>query len=85
MRQEVTGITVNERLNVPREYKRKIRQEIYFIKKFGVENHIKRSGLTVNCSDYLRSLLGRVNYVISVTPYDSKMNEYSAFLKSLMK
>lgn len=81
MKQEVTGIVVNDKINISRDYKRKIRQEIYFIKKFGVENHIKRSGLTVNRSDYLRSLLGRVNYVLSVTPYDREMAEYSAFIK----
>lgn len=82
MKQEVTGIVVNDKINISRDYKRKIRQEIYFIKRFGVENHIKKAGLSVNRFDYLRSLLGRVNYVLSVTPDDREMAEYSAFLKS---
>jgi hypothetical protein len=43
-RQTVTGVVVNEKTNAPAEYKRKIRQEIYFCKKFGVEEHLKRMG-----------------------------------------
>ena len=37
-RQTVTGLTVNEKLAVPSDYKRKLRQEVYYVLKFGFEN-----------------------------------------------
>ena len=41
-RQSVTGLTVNEKLSVSREYKRKLRQELYYICRFGPKEHLKR-------------------------------------------
>jgi RNA-directed DNA polymerase len=38
-RQEVTGIVVNDKLQAPREKRRTLRQEIYFVKKHGIEGH----------------------------------------------
>ncbi len=43
-RQEVTGIIVNEKLSVKREFKKKLRQHIHYCKKFGVYNHLKYIG-----------------------------------------
>lgn len=42
MRQSVTGIVVNEKPQVSREYRRNLRQELYYCRKFGVESHLKR-------------------------------------------
>lgn len=39
--QTVTGIVVNEKLNITKEYKKNIRQEMYYIKKFGLDEHLK--------------------------------------------
>ncbi len=44
-RQEITGIVVNEKLNWLRPNIRKLRQEIYYCKKYGVEEHLKRKGI----------------------------------------
>lgn len=38
-RQLVTGIVVNEKLQVANNYRKQIRQEIYYLKKYGVEDH----------------------------------------------
>jgi len=40
-RQIVTGIVVNQNQKVFKEYRHKIRQEIYYINKYGIEEHIK--------------------------------------------
>lgn len=69
-RQTVTGLVVNERPAVPAAYRRKLRQELYYCQKFGVEEHLRRTGNDMEPSAYLRSLLGRVNYVLSVHPED---------------
>lgn len=41
----VTGVVVNQRPQVDRSYRREIRQSIYFIGKFGLEEHLQRKGL----------------------------------------
>lgn len=42
VRQSVTGIVVNEKAQVSREYRRNLRQELYYCRKFGVESHLRR-------------------------------------------
>ncbi len=37
-RQTVTGLTVNEKISVPADYKRKLRQEVYYALKYGLED-----------------------------------------------
>lgn len=65
-RQIVTGLVINEKINICKEYKRKIRQEMYYIKKYGVDNHLNKLNI-YNKTKYLSNLLGRINYVIQVT------------------
>lgn len=63
-RQIVTGLIVNQKINVPKEYYKKVRQELYYIGKYGFENHSKKIGLeNVNFEDYMNSLMGKVNYI----------------------
>ncbi len=49
--QKVTGIVVNEKLQVNIKYRNKIRQEIYYIKKFGLSSHMKKVILILNQKD----------------------------------
>lgn len=39
-RQIVTGIVVNAKVNLVSEYKRKVRQEVYYIQRFGINKHL---------------------------------------------
>lgn len=63
----VTGICINdvECLRVPREYKDLIRQEIYFLMKFGVNGHCQHRGIK-NPLSYLMRLEGKIRYVQSI-------------------
>ena len=76
-RQTVTGIVVNEKPQVNRDYRRNLRSEIYYCKRYGVSEHLKRTGsskwITADGADegrYLQHLLGKVNYVLQVNPED---------------
>lgn len=80
-RQTVTGIVVNERIGVAKEYKKKIRQEIYYIKKFGLNSHLQRLNI-LNKEKYLNSLKGRVSFVLQTTPADGEFLEYKTFLSN---
>ncbi len=83
-RQTVTGIVVNEKLNITKEYKKNIRQEMYYIKKFGLEEHLNRRGITDN-EQYLSSLRGRIAFVLHTVPTDREFAEYKQFLADLRK
>lgn len=75
-RQEVTGVVVNEKTQVSAEYRKKLRQEWYYCKKYGVEEHLKRTKKEVGPEAYLHSLLGKVRYVVQINPEDQKFREY---------
>lgn len=84
-KQIVTGIVVNEKLNTPQEYRKKIRQELYYCKKFGMASHLQRKGLDISEKEYLRKLLGKVNYILSVDPENAEMQEYKTRLIDMLK
>ena len=79
-RQIVTGIVVNEKMNLAREYRRKIRQEMYYIRKFGIDAHLHTIGIT-DKEKYLHSLQGRIAYVLQARPKDKEFLEYKKRLK----
>ncbi|MEO5328226.1 MAG: reverse transcriptase family protein [Magnetococcus sp. THC-1_WYH] len=67
-RKIVTGLSVEgDVLRLPRVYKDAIRQELYFIKKYGLPEHLKRVGYA-NHLTYLMRLNGRIQYWSSIEP-----------------
>lgn len=79
-RQQVLGVVVNEKLSIRKNYKRKIRQEIYYINKFGLEGHLKKINV-ITPELYVLKLMGRINYVLQV----EKDNKEFVFYKTLIK
>ena len=73
--QRVTGLTVNEKVSIPREYKRKLRQDIYYALKFGLadsvvkteKNEFIKNGV-VDREAYYNHLKGKALYVLQVEP-----------------
>lgn len=78
----VTGIVVNERPNTTAAYRKKLRQELYYCKTYGVYSHMQRTQVNVTEDTYLRQLLGRVNYVLSVDPLNEEMQSYKRWIKT---
>ncbi len=83
--QKVTGIVVNEKLQVNIKYRNKIRQEIYYIKKFGLSSHMKKSDINIESKKYLNKLYGRILYVLQINEYDKEFIKYKQFIKSLKR
>ena len=81
-RQCVTGIVVNEKINITREYKNKIRQEMYYIKKFGLDGHLNKMGIS-DKAQYLLSLRGKISFVLQTIPNDIEFMEYKKSLNSI--
>lgn len=81
-KQYVTGLVINEKLNIDRNYKKKIRQEVYYITKFGISNHLLNQKINLNSKLYIDSLIGKINYCLSV---DKNNNEFKKYKKVLYK
>lgn len=73
----VTGLTVNDKVNVNSEYKKKLRQELYYVFKFGIEDVVERQRMKEfiikenpqkGYAAYYSSLMGRINFVLSIEP-----------------
>ena len=83
--QTVTGIVVNEKLSIPADYRRKLRQELYYCRKFGIQEHLQKIGLEIPEDNYRMQLLGKVNYVLQVHPDDWDMLEARKWLQQSSK
>ena len=82
-RQKITGIVVNDKIQVDSEYRKKIRQELYYINKYGIINHLKR----INIKDkdkYLKSLYGRILFVLSVDLKNKDFIKYRDDIRRLI-
>ena len=79
--QTVTGIVVNEKLSIPADYRRKLRQELYYCRKFGIREHLQKIGLEIPEDTYRMQLLGKVNYVLQLSPNDKDMLDARKWLR----
>lgn len=73
-RQQTTGIVVNEKQQLSRGYRMKIRQEVHYIQQFGLDDHLAHIGETH--SNYFEHLCGKVKYALFINPKDKKMKSY---------
>ena len=80
-RQTVTGIVVNEKLNITKEYKKNIRQEMYYIQKFELDEHLNKLGIS-DKRGYILSLTGRIAFVLQTIPNNREFVEYRNFLNA---
>ena len=76
-KQIVTGIVVNVKKTAGREYKRTIRQEMYYLKKFREAHIIKKDQ---NKIKYLENLLGKISWVHSIEKDDTEFKRYKGEL-----
>ena len=89
-RQTVIGIVVNQKQQMPAAYRRQIRQEMYYCKKYGVRSHVIRTGQSEYIADssksrdgkrvfqrrFVQHLLGKISYALYINPEDTKLHAY---------
>ena len=83
-RQEVTGIVVNNKLmQSPKSLRKEIRKEMYYIEKYGLDSHLEK----INCykANYVKHLLGLINFVHFVNPKDTYADKYKKLLLNYLK
>ena len=83
--QSVTGIIVNEKMQVNIKYRNKIRQEIYYIKKFGLISHLKKCDINIDSIKYLNILYGKILYVLQINEKDEEFKKYKQFIGNIKK
>lgn len=88
-RQSVTGVIVNDKLQVPRNYRMKIRQEIFYLQKYGIVEHVskvKDIPSWINTPlQYAHYLYGKICFVLQINPNDNEFIFYKAWLKEMIK
>ncbi len=80
-RQEVTGIVVNKKVQAPRDLRRKLRQVIYFIEKFGPAGHLSRQAWVRE--GYLRHLRGIAEFILFLNQDDPDAQKAVRILSEL--
>lgn len=75
----VTGVAINNgHLSVPGKFKRALKNEIYFIRRFGLLSHM--SNQKIHRPNYLQSLLGKIGFWLHIEP----TNEYALSARELI-
>jgi RNA-directed DNA polymerase len=82
-RQETTGIVVNQKLQVPREVRRRIRQQCWYIERFGLESHLAQT--RNERKNHVSHLLGVVAYILFINPQDPDGRKALSLLSPLLK
>ena len=63
----LTGVSLaNNRIRLPRDYRRSLQMELYCIRHYGLYDHLRRK--KINHPGYLASLLGKLNYWLMLEP-----------------
>lgn len=81
-RQQVLGLTVNDFVQVNREYRRQVLQQVHFVKRFGSDCLDARK--VDSYAAYLRSLLGKINYVLAQDPPNPRFLKAQQTVRSLL-
>lgn len=82
-RRIITGICVTEKLSIPRDFKRKIRQEIHYIKTYGLIEHIQKA--QIKRQNYCYSLLGRIDFWLFVESGNEFATEAKSYVQNLIR
>lgn len=63
----IAGISLaTGRPRVPREYRHKLRHELYYVKRYGLVGHMKHN--KIRRANYPESLLGKINFWLYIEP-----------------
>lgn len=80
-RKTVTGIVINDRPRLTADYRRDLRQQIYYCQRYGVEEHLAHIASKHSPEHYLKVLEGRISYALSVDPNDKSLLGYRIWVR----
>ena len=80
--QTVTGLVVNDKVQVGIKYRKEIRKAVYYINKYGLDSHLKRINKN-NKRKYLNSLYGKILYVLQINKDDKEFIIYKNIINKI--
>ena len=80
LQKRVTGVVVNEKLQTPKAYRHRIRQEMYYISKFGLHGHLNHKYNYFDEKSYINHLLGQINFVLQLDKNNKEFKRYKEIL-----
>lgn len=83
--QIVTGLIVNYKVNTNITYRKNIRQELYYITKYGLESHLKHTNNQLSKETYLNNLFGRILFVLQIDKDNQEFLKYRETIYKLKK
>lgn len=70
----LTGISLaTGKPRLPRKYRRQLEKELFFIKKFGLDEHMTHNKIRKH--NYLESILGKINFWLMIEPENNFARE----------
>ena len=81
--QRVTGVVVNKKAQVSKIYRKEIRKEMYYIKKYGIKSHLEKIHSLKTPQEYLQSLTGKINFVLMINNEDREFQKYKQELRKI--
>ena len=90
-RKTVTGTVVNDRVRACREYRKKVRQELYYMEKYGVKSHldhVRPAWYSCKGTDYelghaVASLKGRIGFIAMLDPDEKFLEQARISLRNI--
>lgn len=58
---------------------------MYFIKKYGLSDHLNHNKYQGSKISYVKSLLGKIKYCIFINPNDYEMIKYEDLLENILE
>ena len=83
--QRVTGVVVNKKIQDSKSYRKEIRKEMYYIKKYGIESHLEKIHSQTKPQKYLQSLSGKISYVLMINKEDKEFKRYKQEIDKMKK
>lgn len=77
-RQIVTGVVVNEKIQLAKEDRKRLRQIFHYTDKFGFGSHLERQNVSPKI--YIDKLLGKINFGLYLNKKDATLLRYKLFL-----
>lgn len=82
-RQVITGVVLNDKISAGVQKKKEIRQEMYYIKKYGLESHILHEN--IEKQNYIYHLAGKINWILELERNNKEFIEYKSYVNKIIK
>lgn len=80
----LTGVSLaNGKIRVPRDYRRNLKQELYFIQQYGMGEHMRRK--KIKNPHYLESIIGKTEFLLMLEPDNKFALSSMEYLRGLYR